>query len=658
MSRSDRQPPYSFFEGSAQEADHAIYSGGQPASDLADPRLIASPTPIERIWADVKQPRRAVPASIRMHWNGDPEDVADLLGQWHTIAQSRIDAFIAAKQAEGHDLAPVLLNIVDVLMGRGDGIEVPSDAPPIFNGYLDLLRLAQSIHQEGLIHPITVMEQPAAGRFLIETGERRWLAYWLLYLNMGEFNWAKIPAIRSDGRDYVWRQAQENTARRQLNAIGMARQLALLIMASRTGLDGVQYDEYDHLVLPGGCDRRYYAQVANGNLHRIPKGSGERIQAAMGLSMTQLSQYRRLLQLTDDDQVNDAIWVRADVEDWPELPLRQAADTLTVVKVREMILAGDDWTLDDLRRLTPPPPAPREPEPVPHFTIHDRVLHRNGLQGTVMGTGGRMVSVKLDRDKSLVSYYAVDLTLVDRKQAPEPVEPPPLTISYEVGEAVEYKHTGAIGKVLSTYRSKDGQQWVVCDFDGLPDNKRPDEIMQLGMGYEEYIEQELESDPGVSFDPPEMDLPEEEEPPQSPARPQVVGMPNHPTVPVGLSEYYDGPKSAPPPAPVPKPAPSTNKADSPSSDPHSPIIRRDNHRRALLQYWQGIAVMRGDDPTQRAIESILTMTPDQAHKLADKGELEATMNAHYDQIWGMMRACFEGPFTELLELISQVGNER
>lgn len=643
MNRSDRQPPFDFFDGSAKEADMHIYSGGQPASDLADPRLIATPTPIERIWADVKQPRRAVPASIRMHWNGDPEDVADLLGQWHLIATSR---------------AEIDINIRDVLLGRGEGLDLPENAPPIFTGYVDLLHLAQSIGQEGLIYPITVMEQPAAGRFLIETGERRWLAYWLLRINLGDDAWAKIPAIRSDGRGYVWRQAQENTARRQLNAIGMARQLALLIMDSRQALDGVQYDDYDQTVLPGGCDRRYYAQVANGNLHAVPRGSGERIQAAMALSKHQLSQYRRLLQLTDDDQVNDALWVRADVEDWSENAMREIADRLTTVNLREIVLGGDDWTLDDLRRLTPPPPAPREPEPVPHFTIHDRVVHRNGLLGTVMGTGGRMVSVKLDRDKSLVSYYAVDLTLVDRKQAPEPIEPPPLTISYEVGEAVEYKHTGEIGKVLSTYRSKDGQQWVVCDFDGLPDNKRPDEIMKLGMGYEEYIEQEFLNDPFASVDHPEMDAPEPDEPPQSPAHTQVVGMPKQSTIPVGLSEYYDGPKSAHPAVPVPKPAPSSGKADSPASDPHSPIISRDDNRRTLLQYWQGIAVMLGDDPTQRTIQSILTMTPEQAHTLADTGTLEATLNTHYDQVWQALVGWMEGPFTELLEQISQVGNER
>jgi hypothetical protein len=76
--------------------------------------------------------------------------------------------------------------------------------------------------------------------------------------------------------------------------------------------------------------------VADGNVHRIPKGMGERIQAAMGLSMEQLSRYRALLKMTDDEQVNDALWTRSDVESWAEGAIREAY-TLPIGKVRAVV---------------------------------------------------------------------------------------------------------------------------------------------------------------------------------------------------------------------------------------------------------------------------------------------------------------------------------
>lgn len=370
-------------------------------------RAVALATPIDQIWADVKQPRRAVPASIRLHWNGNPGDVLELLNQWHIIA-SKI----------------ATVDIYAILQGNGEGIQV-ENAPPIFTGYVELLRLAASIRKDGLINPISIIEQD--GRNLIETGERRWLAYHILHNYMGTPEWSKIPASRSDGRDYVWRQATENTARRQLNAIGMARQLALLIMETRRGVEGQSYNDFDELVIAGGCDRKFYAQIANGNIHRVPRGMGERIQGAMGLSMTQLSQYRRLLRLSDDELINDALWTRADVEDWAELTLREITATLTPVKVHE-IVTREEWGLEDLRtamegaRLNPVQPSP--PAPLPHGEGSkeqrvyepmegDKVRTPAGHMGSVLEVGdGRFVAVQTVN--GVKNYAKETLTLMSR----------------------------------------------------------------------------------------------------------------------------------------------------------------------------------------------------------------------------------------------------
>lgn len=315
--------------------------GASPAPELNTGRVVARPVALEEIWADVRQPRRVIPASVRLHWNGNPGAVPTLLNTW---------AGVAANAAGRH------IDREGIILGEGDGLDTDG-TPSVYESYVALLRLAGSILRDGLINPITIVNRD--GHYMVESGERRLLAYWLLrlYTNEGE-SFSRIPAVIVSDADYVWRQAAENTARRNLNAVGMARQLALLVMAAR-GED--QYRVYDAIVQPGGSDRRYYAQIADGNIHRIPRGAGERIQSAMGLSMEQLSQYRALLRLGDDEQVNDALWLRADVEDWPENAMREIRPTLTVVKVRELILGDSPWTLGDLREAA----AAANPSPSP-----------------------------------------------------------------------------------------------------------------------------------------------------------------------------------------------------------------------------------------------------------------------------------------------------
>jgi len=431
MSKRDRDRLDPFQRGDLEEVADEIY--GKPAPFLDAGRIVAVSTNIDAIWADVKQPRRAVPASIRLHWNGNPVDVAEMLNQWHIIA---------GKTA--------VVDVYAILQGNGEGFEV-ENAPAIFTGYLELLRLAASIRKEGLINPISIVE--FSGRNVIETGERRWLAYHMLRQYMGD-EWAKIPARKSEERDYVWRQAAENTARRELNAIGMARQLALLIMETRRGIEGQSYNDFDELVIAGGCDRKFYAQIANGNVHRVPRGMGERIQGAMNLSEKRLADYRKLLKLTEDEVVNDALWIRGDVGDWPEFTLREVVSTLPDGKVRE-IVTRENWTLGDLREAmegaknqAPSPPLPTgisfghpqgeggqdvPPTPSTEFQILDKVRTPGGHIGTVVRVNGRLLDVQTVN--GLKAYLAEHLTLVSRAREEEQETPPqPLPTSQAHGE--------------------------------------------------------------------------------------------------------------------------------------------------------------------------------------------------------------------------------
>ncbi|GIL09300.1 MAG: hypothetical protein BroJett033_8110 [Chloroflexota bacterium] len=488
----------------AQVADE-IY-GPSAGPTLESGRVVARPLPIGQLWADAKQPRRAVPASVRLHWDGDPEQVPPLLDAWRQ----------AAERLAGVAIAPLA-----IIEAQGEGLAV-DEWPALARDFVELCRLAASIHANGLLNPINVAQ--VGSRKVIVAGERRWLAYWLLAGYTQEDRWVRIPAQMVSDVDHVWKQAAENTARRQLNAIGMARQLALLIMASRKD-DG--YRAFEDVVQPGVCDRRYYAQVADGSVHRIPAGMGERIQAAMGLSMTQLSQYRRLLCLTDDEQVNDALWLRGDVEDWAERALRELS-TLTTVKVREIVTGPDEWTLDSLRELatltavkvregrtgpdewalddpheaatltavkvregvTEPryPVSERAPalQYVPYDT-GDAVIAPGGQVGRVLGVSGGMARVRLENGATpLIAIGRLRRVAAEaRERWPE---------GTEVGMAVEVIHTGEVGVVERRFTDDAGRRFLHVNISGYGGAKALEEVRVLELTWEDFLRQEADED--------------------------------------------------------------------------------------------------------------------------------------------------------------------
>lgn len=287
-------------EAAPRESDAALFGDADlpPAG-----RMVAHPIIIRNIWPDRTQPRKAVPLKIAGEWDGDPARVADVLEHW---------------RQEAERVSGQAIDILKHLERPGEGAHNEAARNPEYVGFLALVNLAASIRRYGLANPITVFKDGT--RFRIETGERRWLAYHLLYQALGE-SYASIPARKVEYD--IWRQAAENTAREDLNAIGQARQLAKLLLDLHWETDGAAFQSYEELVLSGGCDRAYYAQVANGNVYRIPSGMGQRILDATAFpSLSVLSRYRTLLKPTDDDAFNDEIWIQADLEDWPEGRIR------------------------------------------------------------------------------------------------------------------------------------------------------------------------------------------------------------------------------------------------------------------------------------------------------------------------------------------------
>lgn len=331
--------PKPYTDGKANPLGELTELDAQTYGDVDLPesgRVIARPVYVYDVIPDVRQPRRAIPVQFRGSDPSCPNLVA-----WRLEVERRLDTQLPIKE----------------LITGGISDEFSSD-DPVVAAYMDALKLASSIATEGLLNPIHVVRK--GERLIIESGERRWLAYHLLFRNLSPAgDWEKIPAVEKARAD-VWAQAAENGSRAPLNAISMARQLALLVMDMYAHDRGVHFDDYDFCVRPGGCDRAFYAQVRNGTTYQIKRGLAERVLSVTGLkSVAQISQYRSLLNIPDD------LWVKADEQDWSEGRIREAVQALVPPKP-----AHDGLTTVNPQAESKPAypaftsPATRPPEPV------------------------------------------------------------------------------------------------------------------------------------------------------------------------------------------------------------------------------------------------------------------------------------------------------
>jgi hypothetical protein len=240
---------------------------------------------IFEIEPDPMQPRRAIPHQIRADWQPVSAQMPEFLQRW--------------SEETGIDIRARLESDSDD--------DQPEPANPVEAALLSLIHLAASIHRDGLTNAITVIS-PEANKYVIETGERRWMAFHLLHLVYGG-DYKSIPARWMPERD-VWRQATENNARENLNAIARARQLAILLMDLR-GMDNFQpLSAFQH-------EQDFYAQVADGNRWSIPKGKAGQVMVAMGFRQDdQIRKYRALLRLPNE------AWRIADDKNITEYALR------------------------------------------------------------------------------------------------------------------------------------------------------------------------------------------------------------------------------------------------------------------------------------------------------------------------------------------------
>lgn len=293
---------------------------------------------IANIIPDPMQPRRVIPTVVRQQSDSTPQDV---IRTWLSLITderaNRFDKAIADGKIMPHerpeDMLPWHLYLFNGVTERAwDGGESQSDVANSKSvneviadfGYLEstfikVINLASSIHRDGLANPITVAKLDQE-TYIIETGERRWLAYHLLDMFFEDKDFSKIPA-RLVEEVSIWRQAAENNARDNLNAISRARQLAILLMDLHGYDNFAPLNDFDH-------EQDFYAQVADGNEYPVPRGKGEQVVNAMGLkNVVQIRQYRTILRLENHE------WEQFDDEDWTERQIRDRKKSATVTGV-------------------------------------------------------------------------------------------------------------------------------------------------------------------------------------------------------------------------------------------------------------------------------------------------------------------------------------
>ncbi len=302
------------FGADPAEVDAATYGelSGLDWSKINSDKLTIEAISIEMIQPDFRQPRRTMPTAVRKLWrSSNLADMMQLFGAWLRIAKEETEeTFPLEKLLEAE--------------GEGqDGSELEAEHFPVYYNLMQTTQLAASIKRDKLKNPITVYR--VGDTYKIETGERRWLAFHLLEYFYGDGRWEKIAA--KVGEYDVWGQATENNQRSSLNAIGKARQFALLLMQLYPDVEWKAYEECE-------TDQAFYAQVADGDQWRIPRGKGGQLMNAMGeQNPSRLREYRSLLRL------DLRTWEKADDGNWK----------LTTVLnfIRPPSYTVQNWTVSD-----------------------------------------------------------------------------------------------------------------------------------------------------------------------------------------------------------------------------------------------------------------------------------------------------------------------
>ncbi|MDQ7025701.1 MAG: ParB N-terminal domain-containing protein [Anaerolineae bacterium] len=264
---------------------------------------------LEMVRPDPVQPRRVLSEQLHHKFHNNRLTPTQALRELVQVAQ------VSARQ-QGRPFA----NVLELLPNAESDQEITDKLSPEENILRDLVNLAITIRDDGQVNPLTVVDisQGVTRLYRIETGERRYWAAWLLrnfisgYESDGMIDCIVIPAERAS----AFRQAKENTARKGLNAIAMARQAALLLLTVH------------------GCEipneavtNDFYRQALELDLRGKREFTESILSAMGGVTKQRLNQYKKLLLLSDE------AWELADRHGLDEGVLHYVVDLPTEVHI-------------------------------------------------------------------------------------------------------------------------------------------------------------------------------------------------------------------------------------------------------------------------------------------------------------------------------------
>lgn len=253
---------------------------------------------LEMVRPDPVQARRVLPERIHFKFHEDRMTPTQALRELVQFAQ------VSARQ-QGRPFA----NVLELLPHSNSDTEEPEKLSPEEDTLRDLVNLAVTIRDDGQVNPLTVVDvsQGVTRLYRIETGERRYWAAWLLrdffpgYESNGMIDCIVVPAENSS----VFRQAKENTARKGLTAIAMARQVALLLLTV-----------HGHEIPLHAVNNDFYRQALDLDLRGKSEFTEAVLSAMGGIGKMHLSHYKSLLRLSDE------AWELADRHNLDEFRLR------------------------------------------------------------------------------------------------------------------------------------------------------------------------------------------------------------------------------------------------------------------------------------------------------------------------------------------------
>lgn len=237
---------------------------------------------LEMVRPDPVQARRVLPERIHFKFHEDRMTPTQALRELVQFAQ------VSARQ-QGRPFA----NVLELLPDSENENDVEDKLSPEEETLRDLVNLAVTIRDDGQVNPLTVVDvsEGVTRLYRIETGERRYWAAWLLrdffpgYESVGMIDCIVVPAEKSS----VFRQAKENTARKGLTAIAMARQAALLLLTVHG------YEIPIHAV-----NHDFYRQALDLDLRRKREYTDVILSAMGGVSRVHFSRIKSLLKLSDE----------------------------------------------------------------------------------------------------------------------------------------------------------------------------------------------------------------------------------------------------------------------------------------------------------------------------------------------------------------------